>query len=100
MGIQGIYVGVFPDTEPHVHLRYGAGRTAPFPDRVRVDRAELWSHSTPAYGVGNRIHPRLERNDLFVAYQRVTKSGILWIGSHDGTRWVPGSKVRNIGGSQ
>lgn len=94
------YCAVFPDTEPHAHFKYGAVRTSPFPDIVRVNVATLWSHSTPAYGVGNRIKPRLVKDARFDAYQRVSKSGTLWLGSHDGTRWVPASKVRNIGGSQ
>jgi len=94
------YVALFPDTEPHAHFRYGGSRTTPFPDRTRVDVTALWSHRTPAYGTTNRISPRLERDGLFVAYQRVVKSGVLWLGSHDGTRWVPASKMRNVGGSQ
>lgn len=100
MGIDGVYVAVFPDTEPHVHLRYGASRTSPFPDRLRVNVPAVYTHSTPAYGTANRIEPRLHRDDLFVAFQRVTKPDAVWFGSHDGTRWIPKSKVRNIGGTQ
>lgn len=100
MGINGVYCGVFPDTEPHVHIRYGANRTSPFPDRTRVDQAELWSHTSPAFGEDNRISPRLQRDDLFVAYQRVVKSGELWLGNHDGNAWVPASKMRNVGGAK
>lgn len=99
MDILGVYAGVFPDTEPHAHLRYGAKQTTPFPDRTRVDVEELWAHTTPGYGEDTRIHPRLQRNDLFTAYQRVVKSGELWLGSHNGSRWVPASKMRNIGGA-
>lgn len=100
MDILGLYAGVFPDTEPHVHLHYGATRTTPFPDRVRVDQAALWAHTTPNYGTTNRVTPRLERDDLFVAYQHVKRAGELWLGNHDGGRWVPASKVRNVGGQQ
>ncbi len=100
MGVNGVYATLFPDTEPHAHFHYGAVRTSPFPDRTRVNRDALWSHKTPSYGVANRISPRLHRDDLFVAYQKVNKAGIWWLGSHDGNRWVPQSKMRNVGGSE
>jgi len=100
MGITGVYSGVMPDTEPHAHLKYGAAKTSPFPDRVRVNVASAWTHSTPDVRVASRISPKLQRDDLFVAYQRVTKAGLLWLGSHDGNRWIRGDRVRNIGGTQ
>lgn len=100
LGPGKFYAALFPDTEPHVHLRFGATRTTPFPDRARVDVAALWAHTVPAYGTSTRVSPRLERGDLFVAYQRVSRAGAVWLGDHDGTRWVPAGKVRNIGGTQ
>lgn len=99
LGITGAYAAVFPDTEPHVHTKYGATRTSPFPDRVRIDVAYVWLHSTPAYGTANRAG-KVYRNDLFISYQRVMKGSQLWLGDHNGNRWVRGDKVRNIGGSQ
>lgn len=93
------YCAIMPDTKPHVHLRYGGSRSTPFPDRTRVDNASVWLRSSPAYGKANHVR-KLDRNTLFVSYQRVTKSGVLWLGNHDGTRWVRAAAMRNIGGTQ
>lgn len=94
------YCAIFPDTNPHFHPRYGGTRSIPFPDRTRIDRSTgQWSYKTPAYGVTNRVQPKLEDGDLFVAYQYTIRSGIKWAGNHDGTRWVPASRLSHVGGS-
>jgi len=95
------YCALFPDTKPHVHLRAGATRASPFPDRTRVDAKEVWRHQTPHYGTANRVGAKpLERNELFTVYQRITNAQGRWAGNHDGDAWVTESKLRNIGGTQ
>ena len=99
LGPGKVYCAILPDTKPHVHLEYGASKTSPFPDRTRVDNASVWLRSSPAMGSANHVR-QLDRNTLFVAYQKVMRGGFLWLGNHDGTRWVRASSMRNIGGSQ
>jgi len=94
-----VYCAILPDTKPHVHLKYGAARTSPFPDRTRVNTAHVWLRSSPTMGTASHVR-RLDRNTLFVAYQRVSRGGYLWLGNHDGSRWVRASSMRNIGGKQ
>jgi hypothetical protein len=98
LGSGKVYCAILPDTKPHVHLKYGGTRASPFPDRTRVDNATVWLRTSPAMGVENHVR-RLTRNTLFVAYQRVNRGGYLWLGNHDGSRWVRASSMRNIGGT-
>jgi hypothetical protein len=99
LGIDGVYALLFPDTDPHYHPHFGATATDPLPDRIRIDRDAVWSHSSPAYGRSTRVR-HLQRDTLFLAYQKVTRNGRLWLGDHLGEEWLPGGKVRNIGGAQ
>jgi hypothetical protein len=96
------YAGLFPDTEPHVHLRYaGSARTDPFPKKMTI--------RSPAAGrkVNIRKGPSTSyavvatavTGQGFNAYQ-VNKSGQslagsrVWYGNHDGDRWVHSSGVK------
>jgi len=91
-----------------VKLRFGATRTSPFPDRMRV--------ASPAAGrlVNIRSRPdRLSPNDIidlardgqpFVAFQK-TKGVMLdgddiWYGNKLGTMWIHESGLRDIGGKE
>ena len=95
LGPGKFYAGFLPDTEPHVHLRSGAVRSKPFPDRTRIDRVGgQWAYKSPAYGIGNRAR-RYNESDLFVAFQYVKG----WAGNHDGNEWVPIIRLRHVGGS-
>ncbi len=96
-GIDGGYALVFPDTEPHVHIKYGAARTSPFPDHTKV--------KSPV--AGRRVNVRREPDitstkvktladgTIWYAYQ---KKGH-WYGSHSGTQWVHDSGLVGEGGA-
>lgn len=99
LGPGKVYCAVLPDTEPHAHLRYNATNSSPLPDRTRVNVASVWLRTSPEFGSANHVK-RLYRDTLFVAYQKVTRGGVLWLGNHEGTRWVLASKMRNVGGDQ
>ncbi len=99
MGVNGGYALVFPDTEPHVHLKYGAAKSSPFPDRTRINRTDgQWAYKSPATGEANRVK-RYADNDLFIVYQYVTKSGRKWAGSHAGGLWIPAASLSHVGGT-
>ena len=107
LGPGRLYAGFTPDTEPHVHLRYGAHRTQRVPDRTRAwnanPRRRINVRARPDTLAVRYIVERLEVGDLFVAYQ-VTRGAKVagsttWYGSHDGTRWVHESGLRYEGGS-
>jgi hypothetical protein len=98
MGVNAAYCGVFGDTEPHFHSKFNGAKTTPFPDRVRVNAATVYSHNWPGYGKDRRVRT-LHDGDLFRAFQKVTKSGVVWLGNHDGTEWLPEKKLRQVGGA-
>jgi hypothetical protein len=99
------WVAFTPDTEPHVHLRSGATRTSPFPDRTRA------YNTNPAKRVNVRGGPStsaaivetLAVGDLFIASQKVAgqllAGSTTWYGDHDGKRWVHVSGLRYTGGT-
>jgi hypothetical protein len=97
MGINGAYALLFPDTEPHVHLKYGGTRSSPFPDRTRVTGRQ-WSYKSPMTGEANRVK-LYDTGDLYVAYQYTVRSGRKWAGSHAGTQWIPTSALAHMGGT-
>ena len=108
IGTGRIYCVLFPDTEPHVHLRYGGKRSVPFPDRTTAwnanPRLKMNVRSRPDRLVASDVVDTLTYGEAFVAYQ-VTTTGILlagsrkWFGDHNGTRWVHSSGLHNIGGA-
>lgn len=104
LGPGRMYVGFFPDTEPHVHLRNGARRSTPFPDRTRAYAATgriVNVRSGPSNSWA--IVDRLAVGELFVAYQTMQGSPVngdrTWMGNHDGNQWVHRSGLRHIGGT-
>jgi hypothetical protein len=98
------YVGFFPDTEPHVHLRYHGARTRPFPDRVRGNapvgqRTRIRS----APSTSAPVVSTLARGALWVAYQRTVEGTLLagsrhWYGNHNGDRWIHTSGLAHQAG--
>jgi hypothetical protein len=105
LGPGRMYAGFGPDTEPHVHLRSGARRSTPFPDRTRA-----WA-SNAKRRVNVRSRPDIKApivdtlavGELWVAYQTVQGSVVdgdrTWMGNHDGTEWVHRGGLRHIGGT-
>lgn len=109
LGLGRVYAAFTKDTEPHVHLKFGASRTSPFPDRQRVDvpagrRANVRSRPTSMSSA--YIVDRLADGAPFVAWQKVTdgarpagSTSRTWYGNHNGTRWVHSTSVVNEGGA-
>lgn len=99
LGPKKMYCGIFPDTEPHVHLKpaYNSAKTSPFPLKMKV--------KSPAVGkkVNARMGPRtsfpvkatLSNNSIFTAFQQCLGQKLdgsaLWYGNHDGNLWVHSS---------
>ena len=100
LGPGRLYAGFGPDTEPHVHLRYGAKRTSPFPDRTRVAYRDphrlIVVRSRPS--MSGRVVDRMAVGELFTAYQHVVTDRH-WYGSHDGTEWIADTRLSHTGGS-
>lgn len=99
------YCAIAPDTEPHVHAKFGGVRTSPFPDRTRANSPKgrrINVHSAPRTG-SDTVIDHLSDGDLFTAYQRTLGESFggskVWLGNHDGTRWVHSSRLSHVGGS-
>jgi hypothetical protein len=91
---------------PEVHLRKGAKKTTPFPDRTRIN--------PPVAGKKVNIRRRPDRIDpgdivdmvrdgtLFIAYQKIEGATLegqsTWYGNRRGNEWVHESGLRHIGG--
>ena len=102
IGLGKVYAAFTIDTEPHVHLAFGAKRTSPFPDRTRaIGGGNL--RSAPKLA-DSYIVRALKDGELFTAFQ-VTDAGAQyhgsrrWYGDHTGQRWVHSSRLTNTGGS-
>lgn len=93
LGLGLVYAAFTRDTEPHVHLRDGARRSRPFPDRTRADESRVDVYREPKLGADVVDH--LGRGDLFTAWQQTDA----WLGNHNGTRWVRKAHMRRIGGA-
>lgn len=112
-----MYVGVFPDTEPHAHLHFGAARTTPFPDLCKAfhpkgKRRHVFVRVSP--GTGTTPGPRAEAKDgsfvtfkvgeTFTAYQVAHGAKIrgsdVWYGDHDGKWWIHESRLTHEGGDK
>ena len=112
LGKGRMYAGIWPDTEPHVHLKtqWGATKTpVQWPDRQRIKvpvgkTANV--RSEPDDLDPDHIVRKAKLGDLFVAWQ-VTKTGVkpvgsasrTWYGNHSGTEWVHASNLSHIGGT-
>jgi len=101
LGPGRLYAGFGADTEPHAHLRYGAHRTAKFPDRTRVAFHDphrlILVHAKPS--LTSHVVRKAAVGDLFVAFQTVKAEGRTWYGSHDGTEWMLSTRLEHIGGA-
>lgn len=110
LGSDKWYCAIGPDTEPHVHLKFGAHKTSPFPDAMRAHPVDGQDHVAMRAGPGNRykIVGTLDGGRTFSAYQ-VTDAGAAvtwtdsagvkhtssrWYGTHNGTSWLHTSRVR------
>lgn len=106
LGPGKFYAGIFPDTEPHAHLHFGAVRTAPFPDRVTAYNVNA------ARRISVRARPDLRApivatlkvGQTWDAYQVVHNGAPLagsrvWYGNHDGNGWVHESGLKGKGGA-
>lgn len=104
LGPGKVYCLIFPDTEPHFHSRYG-GRAvesmthAPArPDRTRAKADKTAVHGRP--GTSGSIVGYLKRGELFTAYQQIVwTNGRLWLGNHDGDKWVLAIRLNHVGGA-
>jgi hypothetical protein len=106
LGPGKFYAGIFPDTEPHAHLRFGAVRTDPFPDTLRGKGASAGLVARRIRpGPGTQYAPLsvLKVGEVFVAWQWVNgpkvEGRIRWYGDHDGTHWIAAAGITGEGGS-
>lgn len=105
LGMGKVYAAYTRDTEPHHHAKYGGKATTPYPDRTRGKAAagrRVNIRATPSTNAP--IVDWLDDGELFIAYQRTTTGGLLagskvWMGDHDGNRWVHVSGLSHTGGS-
>jgi hypothetical protein len=89
-------------------LRFGATRTAPFPDRVRADPPKgrkVNVRNRPDRLVAADIVDMLPAGAMFTAFQRTTigqkpngSNSRVWYGNRDGTEWIHESGLSHIGG--
>lgn len=104
LGAGKMYAGVFPDTEPHAHYKYGGYRpTSPIhqPDRTRILGDNTNVHSTPSSS--STTIRKLNTGDLWEGWQYAKGSefrgSTLWLGNHDGTAWVHSKRLSYVGGT-
>lgn len=102
LGPGRMYAGVFPDTEPHAHLRYtGSVKLSSLPTDliVRSPVAGRPINVRKGPSTAYAVTSTLATGKHFAAYQRTDQGQLLagsrrWYGNHDGTRWVHSSGVR------
>jgi hypothetical protein len=105
LGSGRAYIGFFPDTEPHAHLRYHGVRTRPFYDRVRSNApVGQRTRVRSAPSTGARVVKTLARGALWLAYQKTTAGTLLagsrvWYGNHNGDQWIHTSGLIHQGGT-
>lgn len=107
LGLGAGYVGVVPP--PRVDFAFGAQRTDPYPDRVRVNTPngrDANVRSRPTSLAKRYVRESLPDGRLFVAYQRTrgirppgAKSN-WWFGDETGKRWIHASNLAGKGGDQ
>jgi hypothetical protein len=105
LGPGKFYCGIYPDTEPHVHLKFGGVRTKPFPDHQVIKspgpgRVNVRSGPSKAYGVITT----LPTGQPWAAWQYKALGGLDlgtrgWYGDHNGTAWVHESGLAGEGGT-
>lgn len=95
------YVGIWPKTEPHVHLKYpGSVPTSPFPRTMSTyaaagRRVNVRGGPSTGYAV---VHT-LASGTRWIAFQQnpnglLVAGSRLWYGNHDGTLWLHSSGLR------
>jgi len=108
MGISGVYCGIFPDTEPHVRLRYGAVRTIPSPDHLKgkPGSSEIARRLRGGPGLKYapiKTNPVLKVGQTFIAYQWVNgdkvDGRIRWYGDETGVYWISAAGITGEGGN-
>jgi hypothetical protein len=106
LGPGKFYCGIFPDTEPHVHLRVGAIRTVPFPDRMVVHSPVVGARINVRSGPGKtyKVLRNPPNGEPWTAFQKVLNGGLdrgsrVWYGNHDNTEWIHESGLTGKGGT-
>ena len=101
LGPGKVYVGVFPDSEPHVTLKHNGRKASPFPDRTRVKNPSIGVYAAPS-STAPKLYS-VKEGRLLVGYQYATGNSswgsTVWMGNDDGTEWVPTGALRYVGGS-
>jgi hypothetical protein len=96
LGSGKMYATFFPDTEPHVHLRFtGSRKPSPFPKAFKVDPPGSATYQNIRTGPSTKysVTKRVPKGTSFVAYQVNTAGQLIggsriWYGDHDGNRWI------------
>ena len=103
LGINGVYAGIYPDTEPHFHSHYGGKQTSPFPDDVFGKKGTTDAQRTVRTGPGTQ-YPAirvLAVGARFGGYQWVSggPAGPAgdWYGDHNGHYWISTDGVSGRG---
>lgn len=104
LGPGKFYTALFPDTEPHVHLRYGGVKTSPFPDAMtawRNDGGDYVNFYPKPDHQTTKPSGRIRVGASWNGYQRTSGSlfngSRRWYGDHNGTRWIHSYRLRGEG---
>lgn len=107
MGINGVYSLIFPDTEPHAHLHYGASHTSPFPDHQTIHSPVPGERVIVRGGPGKQYPVKRTEpsGTAWTSYQVVRNGGLdrgsrVWYGGHAGRDWVHESGLSGKGGTR
>jgi hypothetical protein len=104
LGPGKVYCGIFPDTEPHVHSKFGGQRTNPFPDDVvgKSGTSDALRFIRSGPGLQYPHIGTLAVGAHFVGFQFVSTGPVGpagdYYGDHDGTHWVLTDGVVGRGG--
>lgn len=100
LGPGKVYVGIFPDTEPHYHATFGGVKTTPWPDLMTIDPpgAAQLQNVRRGPSTAHPIAKTLKVGTPFTAWQKakgqLLAGSDVWYGDHDGVLWVHSSGVR------
>lgn len=103
LGPDKVYCGIFADTEPHFHAKFGGVSTSPFPDDVFGRAGTTDVTRTVRSGPGSQ-YPAirvLAVGARFGAYQLVAGGAAGpaddWMGDHNGIYWISTNGVTGRG---